>query len=245
MGDSDQEDHDHDHDQNHAHGHGEDSGFVSMSMAAVDGEALSLSSVSSSVLSRTTRHQRSGMSNATTQLSQSHPHNSKLPNYKLLFLTHLLLQNRFIHSSYRLSLLQTRETPGHGHGNMIYCLQLYTYPSSYSSSAPHYSPSRYAGRQVLFTGSRDQTVREWDLETRQVVRVIDGVHVSSVLSICVHRGFLASAGSDQRVAVWDLESDKLVKVIADHEDSVLCVRFDDERLVTCSKGGLCFSLSVL
>jgi F-box and WD-40 domain protein 1/11 len=29
---------------------------------------------------------------------------------------------------------------------------------------------------------------------------------------------------------------KVAKVIDDHEDSVLCVRFDDVRLVSCSKG---------
>jgi WD40 repeat protein len=69
-----------------------------------------------------------------------------------------------------------------------------------------------------------------------VERVIKGVHESSVLSICVNGGFVASGGSDRRVAVWDLEEDTLVRVICDHEDSVLCVRFDEQRLVSCSKG---------
>jgi hypothetical protein len=27
-----------------------------------------------------------------------------------------------------------------------------------------------------------------------------------------------------------------VKIICDHEDSVLCVRFDEQRLVSCLKG---------
>ena len=75
-------------------------------------------------------------------------------------------------------------------------------------------------------------------------RVIIGVHTSSVLSICVYNGFVASAGSDRRVAMWDLEKNKLVKIICDHEDSVLCVRFDDERLVSCSKGGWGFLLVI-
>ena len=142
------------------------------------------------------------------------------PNYKTLFLTNRLLHTRFLRSSYRLSHLQTRQTPGHG--TMIYCLQLYTYPIT--------------GRQTLFTSSRDKTVKEWDLESRKACRVISGIHTGSVLSICVHSGFLASAGTDGMVVVWDLNSDKLVKVISDHADSVLCVRFDSERMVTCSKG---------
>lgn len=57
-----------------------------------------------------------------------------------------------------------------------------------------------------------------------------------MLSICVSGGFVASGGSDRRVVVWDLEEGRVVKVIVDHEDSVLCVRFDEERLVSCSKG---------
>ncbi|GLB34665.1 putative A Receptor for Ubiquitination Targets [Lyophyllum shimeji] len=142
------------------------------------------------------------------------------PDYKLLYQTHMKLYNRFLSSSYRLSALQTRGAPSNAHTNTIYCLQLYTYPS---------------GIQVLFTGSRDRTVREWNLTTGLVERVIGGVHSGSVLSICVHGGYLASAGSDRRVAVWDLEKNKLFKVLSDHLDSVLCVRFDEERLVSCSK----------
>ncbi|KAG6861537.1 hypothetical protein C0995_015270 [Termitomyces sp. Mi166 len=142
------------------------------------------------------------------------------PDYKLLYQTHMKLYNRFRTSSYRLSALQTRGAPNNAHTNTIYCLQLYTYPS---------------GLQVLFTGSRDRTVREWNLTTGIVERVIGGVHTASVLSVCVHGGYLASAGSDNRVAVWDLEQNQLHKVLMDHTDSVLCVRFDDRRLVSCSK----------
>ncbi|THH11567.1 hypothetical protein EW146_g8004 [Bondarzewia mesenterica] len=149
------------------------------------------------------------------------PYQTRLrPDYKLLHQTHTRLQHRFLSGSYRLSSLQTRGTPN-SHTNTIYCLQLYTYPET--------------GTQVLFTGSKDWTIKEWNLTTGVVQRIIEGVHEGSVLSICVHNGYLASAGSDRKVAIWDLKQDKLVKVIQDHEDSVLCIRFDDKRLVSCSK----------
>ncbi|KAF8635494.1 hypothetical protein AX17_003884 [Amanita inopinata Kibby_2008] len=209
MGDSDE-----DEESRVEEGEQMDSGFVSMSLI----ESHLPSSVDSPKPSAHVRTR--SLRSALSQTSHVAP---AKPNYKLLYQTHLLLQNRFLHSSFRLSLLQTRESPPsvYGHQSMIYCLQLYTYPST--------------GRQVLFTGSRDQTVREWDLESRSVVRAIEGIHTSSVLSICVYNGFLASAGSDRRVVVWDLEKNTAIGVICDHEDSVLCVRFDDERLVTCSK----------
>ena len=149
---------------------------------------------------------------------------SSKPDYKLLHQTHSKLRNRFLSSSYKLSALQTRGAPTNAHTNTIYCLQLYTYPET--------------DKQVLFTGSRDKTVREWNLATGMVERVIANIHTSSVLSLCVHNGYLASAGSDRQVVVWHLGSNRLVNVLCDHEDSVLCVRFDDKRLVSCSKGAL-------
>ena len=143
------------------------------------------------------------------------------PNYKLLHLTRTRLHHRFLSGTHRLSTLQSRGTPA-SHSNTIYCLQLYTYPET--------------GKQVLFTGSKDRTIKEWDLATGVVLRTIEGVHEGSVLSICVYGDYLASAGSDSNVVVWDLVEHKVAKVIDDHEDSVLCVRFDDVRLVSCSKG---------
>lgn len=155
----------------------------------------------------------------TVAMAQSTQH--LRPNYKLLHLTCTRLQHRFFSGSYRLSTLQSRGTPG-SHTNTIYCLQLYTYPRT--------------GNQVLFTGSKDRTIKEWDLSTGAVLRTIEGIHEGSVLSICVYGNYLASAGSDSNVVLWDLVQNKMAKIMDDHEDSVLCVRFDDTRLVSCSKG---------
>ena len=205
-----------------------DSGFFSMSSS---GHTPALSSLknsvhgpSSSQMLGTARFRRQARHSAPPLLTSPHESSFVTPDYKLLHQTHIKLRNRFMSSSYRLSALQTLGAPTNAHSNTIYCLQLYTYPET--------------GKQVLFTGSRDKTVREWNLSTGMVERVISGVHNSSVLSICVHNGYLASAGGDRQVAIWHLQSDQLVKVLCDHDDSVLCVRFDDRRLVSCSKGNL-------
>ncbi|KAJ7355866.1 WD40 repeat-like protein [Mycena albidolilacea] len=189
-----------------------DSGFGSMSLTSPSPRASVLQDPSSRSKSRT-RH-----NSAPPVLSDS---TFLRPDYKRLHQTHTRLQNRVRAGAPHLSAIQTRGGPSNAHTTTIYCLQLYTYPAT--------------GVQVLFTGSRDRTVREWNLTTGLVERVISGVHASSVLSICVHDGFVASAGSDRRVAVWDLAKNELVKIIADHEDSVLCVRLDGRRLVSCSK----------
>ncbi|KAI0780393.1 WD40 repeat-like protein [Trametes elegans] len=198
----------------------EDSGFVSMDvdvpLPSSSSAILPAGPGPSSLQARSSRTRHSAPS--VLQSGGGAPH--LRPNFKLLHQTHVRLRSRFVGGSYTLSNLQTRGAPN-SHSNTIYCLQLYTYPET--------------GTQVLFTGSKDRTIREWDLSTGSVVRVLEGVHESSVLSICVHRGILASASSDRRVVVWDLASNEPVKTIQDHDDSVLCVRFDDRRLVSCSK----------
>lgn len=153
-----------------------------------------------------------------------------IPDYKLLHQTHVLLANRMRHGAFRFSTLQTRGAgPPDAHGSLIYCLQLHTY--SFSAALAYGSGQR----QVLFTGGKDRAVREWNLATGVVERVFEGVHEGSVLSLCANGDYLATGGSDWRVCVWDLRSGALVQTIKDHTDSVLCVRFDSRRLVSCSK----------
>lgn len=145
-------------------------------------------------------------------------------DYKLLHQTHIRLRARFARGSYALSCLQARNAPAgaRAHTNTIYCLTLYTCPAT--------------GEQVLLTGSKDRSVREWDLKARRVRRVLEQVHVGSVLSLCARDGWAASGGSDRVVAVYEMGEGNVVSRRRDHTDSVLCVRFDKQRLVTCSKG---------
>ncbi|KAG9318659.1 quinon protein alcohol dehydrogenase-like superfamily [Chiua virens] len=177
--------------------------------------------------------------------SSSRPGSTLSVDYRLLHQTQTLLRSRVRHGTYRPRTLPGAE--GGGHAAAVYCLALWSYDSVYGPL------------QVLFTGSKDRTVREWDLGTNKVRRRAVGMHASSVLSLCVtattvredgacgsadsaregHKnpgaGILVSGGSDCRVVVWDLAKFKSIKVLRDHQDSVLCVRVDRGRLVSCSK----------
>ena len=201
----------------------DDSGFASTSMS-IDHTPPNIPTPALAPIKPLRRNRARARHSAPSILpSLSAPPAVVKPNYKLLYQTHARLHSRFLSGAYRLSTLQTRGAPPtNTHTSTIYCLQLYTYPAT--------------GVQVLFTGSRDQSIREWNLTTGAVERVITGVHESSILSICALNGLIASAGSDRQVVVWDLAHDKPMKIVCDHEDSVLCVRFDAERLVSCSKG---------
>lgn len=148
-------------------------------------------------------------SSSTVRLAiQQQQQQYRKPNYKLLYKTHIRLLSRVRNCDYALSYLQDPDFPIPAHTHAIYCLQIFTYPST--------------GEQVLFTGSKDRTVREWDLYKGVVKRVITGGHLSSVLTLWVHADCLVTGGSDRAVIVRKLEDGRIIKQINDHTDSVLC-----------------------
>lgn len=128
-----------------------------------------------------------------------------------------------------------------------------------SSSTPLVS-----GRDWLLAGSRDRTLRLWQIDCAapRVVKVFSGGHSGSILCHSVveiplehtqplpetpstptrepaptHRLVAVSGASDGRICLWDIEhgDGRPEKVIQAHEDSVLLLRGDDEHIVSCSK----------
>ena len=98
---------------------------------------------------------------------------------------------------------------------------------------------QFSGKHLV-SGSRDRTIRIWDLETqRQVRRPLDG-HNGSVLCLQFderpHEDVIISGSSDTDVIVWQFSTGKLIKRISKaHNESVLNLKFDHRYLVTCSK----------
>lgn len=109
-----------------------------------------------------------------------------------------------------------------------------------------------SGRDWLLSGSRDRTLRLWQLDhpKPRVVKVFMGAHEGSILSAFVVKLKPASrdgvakeklmgitGGSDGKICTWDLEGDGTAeKEVMAHQNSVMCVKGDDERIVSCSKG---------
>ena len=98
---------------------------------------------------------------------------------------------------------------------------------------------QFSNKHVV-TGSRDRTVRIWDLETRRLkIKPLTG-HRGSVLCLQFDESpgqdVLVSGGSDSDVIVWTFSTGHMFKRLKNaHSDSVLNLCFDHRYLVTCSK----------
>ncbi|PFH58522.1 hypothetical protein XA68_13565 [Ophiocordyceps unilateralis] len=92
----------------------------------------------------------------------------------------------------------------------------------------------------LVSGSRDQTMRIWNMHTRRLVRPPLTGHRGSVLCLQFDadpaEDLLVSGSSDSDIFIWKFSTGELVQKITDaHRESVLNVRFDKRILVTSSK----------
>jgi F-box and WD-40 domain protein 1/11 len=110
--------------------------------------------------------------------------------------------------------------PEEAHGECVYTIQ-------------------YSGR-FLVSGSRDRSIRIWNLDTLRLVHPPLTGHTASVLCLQFDErpghDLVVSGGSDCRVILWQFSTGRMIKEIEKaHSESVLNLRFDDRYLVTCSK----------
>ena len=92
----------------------------------------------------------------------------------------------------------------------------------------------------LVSGSRDRTVRVWDLETKRLRYPPLLGHEKSVLCLqfdpSPSEDIIMSGSSDTSVILWRFSTGELIHRIPHaHDDSVLNVKYDKRYLVTCSK----------
>jgi F-box and WD-40 domain protein 1/11 len=95
----------------------------------------------------------------------------------------------------------------------------------------------------LVSGSRDKTLRVWDLETRRLRGSPLSGHTQSVLCLqfdpTKEEDVIISGSSDTSVIIWRFSTgQKIHEIPQAHRESVLNLRFDHRYLVTCSKDKL-------
>lgn len=110
--------------------------------------------------------------------------------------------------------------PEEGHSECVYSLQF--------------------DSNFLVSGSRDNTMRIWNIHTRRLVRPPLAEHTGSVLCLQFdadpEEDIIVSGSSDSNVIIWRFSTGEVLqKLWSAHSESVLNVRFDKRVLVTSSK----------
>jgi F-box and WD-40 domain protein CDC4 len=107
-------------------------------------------------------------------------------------------------------------------------------------------------RPIAVSGSRDGTLRVWDVQRGRMLRLLAG-HAGSVrsLDVCgnqvvsgsydctcrVRRNhvFLSSNSADWRIKLWDIDTGKCLQVFRGHFNQIYTVAFDGKIVAS---GGL-------
>ncbi|KAJ3276122.1 Chitin synthase, class 1 [Terramyces sp. JEL0728] len=95
-------------------------------------------------------------------------------------------------------------------------------PVTYSCVAPPY----------LFTSSWDKTIKQWDLETQQLLQTFSE-HLDFVKCVKLHNRKLYSCSTDKTIICWDLQGNVLGKFIG-HTRAVEEILIHDGFLYSCS-----------
>ena len=141
-------------------------------------------------------------------------------NYHHVFKQKRKLEDNWNAGTYKSFQLPHHEHPEEAHSECVYTIQ-------------------YLGK-YLVSGSRDRTLRIWDLDTQRLVRKPLVGHTASVLCLqfddSPKEDIIISGSSDTDVILWRFSTGKMLKKISQaHKESVLNLKFDERFLVTCSK----------
>lgn len=141
-------------------------------------------------------------------------------NWKYLYNMRRRLESNWELGKYTTFQLPHPSYPEEGHQECVYSLQF--------------------DANWLVSGSRDQTMRIWNMKTRRLVRPPLTGHSGSVLCLQFdadpEEDLLVSGSSDSNVFIWKFSTGELIqKLTRAHRESVLNVRFDKRILVTSSK----------
>ncbi|KZV26717.1 hypothetical protein F511_34315 [Dorcoceras hygrometricum] len=94
------------------------------------------------------------------------------------------------------------------------------------------------GAKKLYSGSKDHTIRAWDLETLQCVQILSG-HTGDVTSLLCWDCYLLSASLDNTIKIWATTESGIIEVVSElKECGFLTLRgihdVEDKPILLCS-----------
>lgn len=89
---------------------------------------------------------------------------------------------------------------------------------------------------VLISGSLDNTIKTWDINTGKAVKTFFG-HIEGVWSVAADKMRLISASHDRTIKIWDCEQGRCNTTLVGHRGAVTCLGLAEDKIVSGSDDG--------
>ncbi|KAG6849584.1 hypothetical protein H0H93_007169 [Arthromyces matolae] len=86
-------------------------------------------------------------------------------------------------------------------------------------------------KPVLISGSLDNTIRLWDIDTGKCVRTLFG-HIEGVWAVASDKMRLVSGSHDRTIKVWSREEGKCTATLVGHKAAVSCLALGEDKIVS-------------
>ncbi|RDX45489.1 WD40 repeat-like protein [Lentinus brumalis] len=110
---------------------------------------------------------------------------------------------------------------------------------SQSASVPALSRRNTAEKRqkpVLISGSLDNTIKLWDIDTGKVQRTLFG-HIEGVWAVASDKLRLVSGSHDRTIKVWSREEGNCTATLVGHRGAVTCLALGEDKIVSGSDDG--------
>ncbi|RDB23998.1 putative E3 ubiquitin ligase complex SCF subunit sconB [Hypsizygus marmoreus] len=103
----------------------------------------------------------------------------------------------------------------------------------FSSSAISQTPFVSGKKPVLISGSLDNTIKLWDIETGKTIRTLFG-HIEGVWAVASDKLRLVSGSHDRTIKVWSRDEGKCTATLVGHQAAVSCLALGEDKIVSGS-----------
>lgn len=86
---------------------------------------------------------------------------------------------------------------------------------------------------TAISGSRDTTLRVWDLLTGVCKNILVG-HQASVRCLEIHGDMVVSGSYDTTARIWSISEGKCLRTLTGHYSQIYAIAFDGKRIATGS-----------
>ena len=87
--------------------------------------------------------------------------------------------------------------------------------------------------KIMATGSYDNTIKIWDMDTGEVIRTLRG-HQSGIRTLQFNESMLVSGSLDHTVKIWHWQTGECLSTLRCHSEGVITVNFDGAYLASGS-----------